>query len=330
MENFAKEFMTHLNGKVSDDELAVILRELEVFSGNYDIQKKETALVEYTPQIPECYKVYMISKKIEGLSEETLKTYDLYLKDFFLSINKELTNITTNDIRAYLYTYQQVHGVSNRTMDGKRLVINTFFEWCRDEGYINKNPCKQIHPIKYEAKPREPLTGIELELVRDACKTYREKAIIETLYSTGCRVTELVRLQKTDVDFQKGEVYLFGKGNKHRTSYINAKAEVALKKYLFTRMDDNPALFVSERKPHQGLKKTSIEKIVREIGERSGIGRRVFPHLIRHTTATDALRRGMTLPELQELYGHVKPETTMIYAKTCNESVKYNHRRFIV
>ena len=136
--------------------------------------------------------------------------------------------------------------------------------------------------------------------------------------------------KKTDVDFQKGEVYLFGKGNKHRTSYINAKAEVALKKYLFTRMDDNPALFVSERKPHQGLKKTSIEKIVREIGERSGIGRRVFPHLIRHTTSTDALRRGMTLPELQELLGHVKPETTMIYAKTCNENVKYNHKRYIV
>lgn len=215
-------------------------------------------------------------------------------------------------------------------MDGKRLVINTFFEWCRDEGYINKNPCKQIHPIKYEAKPREPLTGIELELVRDACKTYREKAIIETLYSTGCRVTELVRLKKTDVDFQKGEVYLFGKGNKQRTSYINAKAEVALKKYLFTRMDDNPALFVSERKPHQGLKKTSIEKIVREIGQRSGIGRRVFPHLIRHTTGTDALMRGMTLPELQELFGHVKPETTMIYAKTCRDNIKHNHQRCIV
>ena len=215
-------------------------------------------------------------------------------------------------------------------MDGKRLVINTFFEWCRDEGYINKNPCKQIHPIKYEAKPREPLTGIELGLVRDACKTYREKAIIETLYSTGCRVTELVRLKKTDVDFQKGEVYLFGKGNKHRTSYINAKAEVALKKYLFTRMDDTHALFVSERKPHQGLKKTSIEKIVREIGQRSGIGRRVFPHLIRHTTGTDALMRGMTLPELQELFGHVKPETTMIYAKTCRDNIKHNHQRCIV
>lgn len=238
--------------------------------------------------------------------------------------------MTTNDIRAYLYNYQQVNQVSNRYMDGKRLVINTFLEWCRDEGYINKNPCKKIHPIKYEIKPIEPLSGIELELIRDACKTYRERAIIETLYSTGCRVTELTRLTRSDIDFQKGEVYLFGKGNKHRISYINARAEVALKKYLFSRDDDNPALFVSERKPYNALKKTSIECIVRKIGERSGIGRRVYPHLIRHTTATDALQRGMDVFDLQKIFGHEKLNTTMIYVKLCQENVKYSHKKYIV
>lgn len=330
MENFAKEFMAKLDGKISDDEMKIILRELEVFAGNYDISKKETALTPYEPQIHECYKTYMVSKKIEGLSEETLKTYDLYLKDFFYTVAKPLENITTNDIRAYLYQYQQVHNVSNRTMDGKRLVINTFFQWCTDEGYILKNVCKQIHPIKYEAKLREPLTDIEMELLRDACRTTREKAIIETFYSTGCRVSELTRLLITDVDFRKGEVHLFGKGSKHRTSYLNAKAEVSLKKYLNSREDNNPALFVSERKPYQAIKKTSVEKIVRSIGERSGIGRRVFPHLIRHTTATTALERGMNVAEVQRILGHEKLDTTMIYAKVCQENVKYNHKRFVV
>ena len=129
MENFAKEFMTRLNGKVSDDELEVILRELEMFSADYEINKKETQIVKYTPQIPECYRVYLISKKIEGLSEETLKTYNGYLTDFFLAVNKPLPEITTNDIRAYLYAYQKLNDVSNRYMDGKRLVINTFMEW---------------------------------------------------------------------------------------------------------------------------------------------------------------------------------------------------------
>lgn len=330
MENFAKEFMVKLDGKISESDMATILQELQMFASGYDIQKKETSLTTYEPQIPECYKAYMVSKKIEGLSKETLKTYDLYLKDFLLYIRKPVREITANDIRIYLFSYQRENGVSNRTMDGRRLVINTFLEWCRTERYIDWNPCSQIRPIKYESKPREPLTGIELELVRDACRTYREKAIIEVFYSTGCRVSEMVNLSKSDVDFVKGEVKLFGKGAKHRISYINARAEVSLKKYLFSRRDENPALFVSDRNPHDRLKKTAIEKVVREIGERSGIGRRVFPHLIRHTTATDALERGMNVAEVQKILGHEKMDTTMIYAKVCQENVKHDHRRYIV
>ena len=330
MENFAKEFMVKLDGKISESDMATILQELQMFASGYDIQKKETSLTTYEPQIPECYKAYIVSKKIEGLSKETLKTYDLYLKDFLLYIRKPVREITANDIRIYLFSYQRENGVSNRTMDGRRLVINTFLEWCRTERYIDWNPCSQIRPIKYESKPREPLTGIELELVRDACRTYREKAIIEIFYSTGCRVSEMVNLSKSDVDFVKGEVKLFGKGAKHRISYINARAEVSLKKYLFSRRDENPALFVSDRNPHDRLKKTAIEKVVREIGERSGIGRRVFPHLIRHTTVTDALERGMNIAEVQKILGHEKLDTTMIYAKVCQESVKHDHRRYIV
>ena len=328
--DFAKEFMAKLDGKVSTACMNVILNELELFAQGYDISKKETAIVPYEQTIPDCYRVYLISKKIEGLSVETLKTYDLYLRDFFINIDKPLKELTTNDIRAYLYTYQSLHNVSNRTMDGKRLVINTFLEWCCEEGYIDKNPCKQIHPIKYEAVQREPLSGIEMELLRDACKTYREKAMVELFYSTGCRVSELTRLKRKDVDFQQGEVHLFGKGSKHRTSYLNAKAEVYLKKYLFSRRDNNEALFVSERKPHNSLKKTAVESIIRKLGERSNIGRRVYPHLIRHTTATDALERGMNVVELQRILGHEKLDTTMIYAKICQDSIKYNHKRYVV
>ena len=330
MENFAKDFMVRLDGKVSNEDMVTILQELQMFTSNYDIQKKETNIVLYDDQLPDCYKVYMVAKKLEGLSEGTLKTYDLYLKDFLMSVNKSISCITTDDIRIYLYNFQKNRHVGNRSLDGRRLVINTFFQWCTDEGYITQNPCRQIRPIKYESKLREPLTGIEMELIRDACRTYREKAIIELFYSTGCRVSELVALNKDDIDFRKGEVHLFGKGNKHRLSYINAKAEVALKKYLFTRKDDNEALFVSERKPYNRIKKTGVEKIVREIGERSEVGRRVYPHLIRHTTATDALERGMNVAEVQKILGHEKLDTTMIYAKVCQENVKYDHKRYIV
>lgn len=328
--NFANEFIIRLDGKVSEDEMQLILQELQMFSNDYDIQKKETSVVPYEEQLPDCYRVYMVAKKIEGLSKGTLQTYKLYLEHFLLNVCKPIEEITANDIRVYLYSYQQTRKVSNRTMDGRRLVLNTFFDWCFQEGYISQNPCRQIHPIKYEAKLVEPLTGVELELVRDACRTQREKALIEMFYSTGCRVSEMARLQKADVDFRKGEVHLFGKGSKHRISYINAKAEVALKKYLLQRIDDNPSLFVSERKPYKPLAKEGIEAIIKKIGERSGIGRRVYPHLIRHTTATDALERGMNVAEVQKILGHEKLDTTMIYAKVCQENVKFDHKRFIV
>ncbi|MEY8509787.1 site-specific tyrosine recombinase/integron integrase [Lachnospiraceae bacterium 42-17] len=327
---FAKNFVTKLNGKISDDNLKVVLQELEIFVNDYSIENRRTELISYENIIPHCYKVYMISKKIEGLSSGTLKIYDLYLKDFFSHIEKPLEQITANDIRAYLYQLQQRRKISNHSLDGKRLVINTFLEWCKNEEYISKNPCKQIQPIRFEEKPREPLSDIELELVRYGCKTYRDKAIIELFYSTGCRVSEMVNLNKGDIDFDTGEVHLFGKGSKHRISYVNAKAEVALKRYLAARKDNNQALIVSERAPYQRLSKTGIERAIRIIGEHSKIGRNLYPHLIRHTTATDALNRGMNVTEVQKILGHEKLDTTMIYAKVSQENVRYNHKRYIV
>lgn len=228
-DTFTKEFALKLNGKLSDNDLKMVLKELEIFTYNYEIKDKCTEIIPYQDTIPPCYNVYMVSKKIEGLSNETLKIYNLYLKDFFSHINKPLQYLTTNDIRSYLYNLQRRRNISNHSLDEKRLVINTFLEWCKNEEYIDKNPCKQIQPIKFEIKPREPLTSIELELIRDSCENYREKALIELFYSTGCRVSEMVNLNRNDINFDTGEVYLFGKGNKHRISYLNAKAEVSLK-----------------------------------------------------------------------------------------------------
>ena len=330
MGDFAQEFLTKIDGKISEKDMRTVLKELRMFATEYDIHRKETDITTYNSNIPSCYKTYLVSKKIEGLSSGTLKAYDLCLKNFLTTINKNIRDITANDIWIYLYDYQKRRGISNRTLDGKRLIINTFFEWLYTEGYIRKNICKQVNPIKYEDKEREPLSGVEMELLRYACQSYRDRAIVEMFYSTGCRVSELIILTKNDVDFQTGEVHLFGKGSKHRTSYLNAKAEVALKRYLCMRNDDNNALFITQCKPYRALKKTSVERIIRIIGEHSGIGRSVYPHLIRHTTATDALERDMNITEVQKILGHKKLDTTMIYAKVCQENVRYSHRRYIV
>nr|DAU89640.1 MAG TPA: SITE SPECIFIC RECOMBINASE XERD [Caudoviricetes sp.] len=333
MENFANEFISKLDGKIPDEALRTVLQELQVFTSNYDISQRETHVVPYQNNIPDCYRVYMVAKKIEGMSPESMKTYNFYLTDFFEHINRPFEQVTTNDIRIYLYETQKRTGISNRTLDGKRLVINTFMDWCWKEGYIPNNPCASIKPIKFEEKPREPLSNMELEIVRDACENYRDKAMIELFYSTGCRLSEMVNLKISDIDFTSKEVHLFGKGSKHRTSYLNAKAEYMLKKYFeLERPKDSisDSVFVIFRKPYNEMHKGSIYARVKAIQKRSGIERSLFPHLLRHTMATDALNRGMNVAEVKEILGHEKLDTTMIYAKISHDSVKFNHKRYIV
>ena len=333
MENFANEFVSKLDGKISDEALRTVLQELQVFASNYDINQRETHVVPYQSNIPDCYRVYMVAKKIEGMSPESMKTYNFYLTDFFEHINRPFEQVTTNDIRIYLYETQKRTGVSNRTLDGKRLVINTFMDWCWKEGYIPNNPCASIKPIKFEEKPREPLSNMELEIVRDACENYRDKAMIELFYSTGCRLSEMVNLKISDIDFTSKEVHLFGKGSKHRTSYLNAKAEYMLKKYFELERPKesiSDSVFVIFRKPYNEMHKESIYARIKAIQKRSGIERSLFPHLLRHTMATDALNRGMNVAEVKEILGHEKLDTTMIYAKISHDSVKFNHKRYIV
>lgn len=333
MENFANEFISKLDGKIPDEALRTVLQELQVFTSNYDISQRETHVVPYQNNIPDCYRVYMVAKKIEGMSPESMKTYNFYLTDFFEHINRPFEQVTTNDIRIYLYETQKRTGISNRTLDGKRLVINTFMDWCWKEGYIPNNPCASIKPIKFEEKPREPLSNMELEIVRDACENYRDKAMIELFYSTGCRLSEMVNLKISDIDFTSKEVHLFGKGSKHRTSYLNAKAEYMLKKYFELerpKKSISDSVFVIFRKPYNEMHKESIYARIKAIQKRSGIERSLFPHLLRHTMATDALNRGMNVAEVKEILGHEKLDTTMIYAKISHDSVKFNHKRYIV
>lgn len=329
-EQFVNEFVASVSSNFDEDTLRKIFKKLTVFVNGYEIKPVETSVSLYVDYIPECYQTYFVTRKIEGMSMKSLEMYDLYLKDFFRQVHKPFKAITTNDIRVYLYNVQTQRGISNRSLDCRRTVINAFFEWCCNEEYINRNPCRNIKKIKFEEKERKPLSAIELEELRNACTSIRDKALVEFMYSTGCRVSETVNMNKADVNFETKEVVLFGKGNKHRTAYLNAKAELALKSYLEIRTDDNEALFVSDRKPHNRLSKFGIEKRIGQLGELAGIERRVFPHLIRHTTASDGLNRGMGIEEVQAILGHESIATTMIYAKVSKNNVKLHHTRCIV
>lgn len=259
-EKFVNGFMTKLYGEIPEEYLEIIRNKLALYVNDFDISQRETAVVKYTGYLPDFYKAYIVSRKIEGLSKKTLELYNLYLDDFFFTVNKNVKDITANDIRVYLYTTQENRNISNRTLDSRRTAIHAFFEWAANEGYVNKNPCRSIKNIKYERIQKKPLSEMELERIRLTCQTVREKAMIEFLYSTGARVTEACIVKKSDVDFYKGEVMVLGKGNKHRKVYLNARSKLLLKQYLDSRDDESEYIFVSDRKPHQALKKEAIEK----------------------------------------------------------------------
>lgn len=331
-EKFKNQFALSLSSSYSKEDIEVILRKLDSVSYNYEINQKETSVVLYNYEIPEIVKTYLVCKKVEGMSDGTLYNYGKALEKFFLQLQKSPEQIMPNDIRVYLYRYQEANGTSNRSLDKIRQMICSFFNWANCEGYLERNPAITIKPIKYEKKDRQPLSQIELEYIRKACNTVREKAIIEFLYSTGCRVSELCGVKKSDIDWNKKSVHLFGKGKKHRISYINAKSEITLISYLETRNDNNEYLFVSERKPHGQLKKDAIEKIVRQISERASnnVQKSISPHILRHTCATTALNNGMPVEDISRLLGHESISTTMIYAKVSMENVQSNHKKYVV
>ena len=330
-ERLKNDLLTMLDQHVTVDTLRKLEPCIETILSNYEVEERKTEIIPYGSDIPETVQNYIVSKKISGLSEKTLYLYLIVLTDFFRTVCKKPEKVTANDIRVYLYQYQKEHGISNRTLDCKRTIICSYFNWMASEEYIIRNPAINMHPIKYERKHKRAMSQLDLERVRLACETKREKAIVEVLYSTGCRVTELERLNISDVNFETKEVMLFGKGSKHRTSYLNAKAEVALKDYLSIRTDDNPALFVYNRKPYGRLKKSGIEFLIRKMMKRtSGITTHVTPHIFRHTTATTALDRGMSIVDVSKLLGHTRIETTMEYITTNSDSVKNNHHNCVI
>lgn len=328
-EQLRNEVLAGLSEK-EDPTTMEMISVLDRVAAGYEITKRECGLTIYDGGLPEPVRLYLVCKKMAGLSQNTLENYQLVLSVFFMMIRKPIGSVTSNDIRMWLFAYQKGRDISARTLDKYRAIITRFFSWALDEGYISSNPSRNVEPIKFEVKPREALTQIQLEYIRKACLSERDLAIVETLYSTGCRVSELAALRKSDVNWRESCIHLFGKGKKHRLGFINAKAEVALRTYLDSRRDNSDYLFVSEKRPYSQLHKCGIEKIIRDISERASIGKNITPHILRHTTATIALHNGMPVEDISKMLGHEDLSTTMIYAKTSMEAVKASHRKYVV
>lgn len=328
-EEFTNRVLEELSGHFNPEQLNKARSVLSYVLCDYEITKTGKNLIPFD-MFPEFYRLFYAVKSVEGKSMATLKLYRYTLDDFFRKVHKPVTEIKPNDIRAYLYDTQKQKNISNRTLESKAAILRSFFSWATDEGHLSVNPCQPIKKIKYERKSRVHLTAVELEKVRNSCATLREKAIIDTLYSTGCRVSELCGINIDDINFDKKEVIVLGKGNKHRTTFINARAEVSIKAYLASRTDDKPGLFVTERAPYDRLGKSGVEKIVKEIGKRAKLNRPLIPHLLRHTMASDCLERGMDITGIQKILGHTSIGTTLIYANVDLKQVHDAYTKCVV
>ena len=272
--------------------------------------------------------LFLAAKRIEGCSEKSLKYYESTIMAMLDELHKEVKQIDTDDIRSYLTEYQARKKSSKVTIDNIRRILSSFFSWLEDEDYILKSPVRRIHKVKTGTNIKETYSDEALELMRDSCTELRDLAMIDMLASTGMRVGEMVLLNREDINFNERECVVFGKGDKERIVYFDARTKIHLQNYLQSRTDDDPALFVSLQAPHNRMSIGGIEVRLRQMGKRLGLNK-VHPHKFRRTLATMAIDKGMPIEQLQQLLGHKRIDTTLQYAMVKQSNVKIAHRKYI-
>ena len=295
----------------------VILRN---FAEN-EVEKKEISNDNFL-------KMFLDAKRIEGCSERTLNYYRTTVEHLISQIETGVRKISTEEIREYLSNYQKRNSCSNVTIDNIRRNISSFFSWLEEEDYILKSPMKRIHKIKTKTVVKNIISDEGIEKLRDNCKEKRDLAIIDLLYSTGSRVGELVNLNIEDIDLEGRECIVYGKGDKERRVYFDAKAKVHLKEYIDARTDNNEALFVTLDEPHNRLKISGVEIRLRKMGRMLDLDR-IHPHKFRRSMATRAIDKGMPIEQVQKILGHSQIDTTMQYAMVNQSNVKTSHQKYM-
>jgi len=325
-ETFIDEVLSHLSDETEREKrllfesaLRKALKDKKVL---YDVEAKED--LENEPAL----KLFLAAKKIEGCSEKTERYYKTTLLVMLEDIGKNYQKIGTNDIREYLSRYQGKNGASKTTVDNVRRIVSSFFAWLECEDYIVKSPVRRIKKIKIGKRVKDTYSDETIEILKEHAKSARDLAIIDFLYSTGVRVGELVRLNKADIDFEKRECVVLGKGNKQRKVYFDAITKIHLQTYLNDRKNECQPLFCSLQEPHGRLEVSGVEIALRKIGKDAGIDN-VHPHKFRRTLATKAIDKGMPIEQVQRLLGHSQIDTTLEYAMVDDTNVKLSHKKYL-
>ena len=324
---FANDIIQRMLPTIDNAQADALRRVLFAVMENYEITEALTgSLCE--PVNSKLVDGFLSAKRIEGCSEKSLLYYRKTIDAMLDAIGKGVSHITTDDLRSYLTSYQASKNSSKVTIDNIRRILSSFFSWLEDEDYILKSPVRRIHKVKTASNIKETYTDEALELMRDNCSEIRDLAIIDMLASTGMRIGEMVLLNRNDIDFNERECVVFGKGDKERIVYFDARTKIHLQNYLHSRTDSNPALFVSLKKPYNRITIGGIEARLRTLGLQLGLPK-VHPHKFRRTLATMAIDKGMPIEQLQQLLGHRRIDTTLQYAMVKQSNVKIAHRKYI-
>lgn len=315
MQDFRDKILGMLSPNFNTEQLQMVDKAILEAEKEYTISKKETLPAKTTDGMIVDIHDYLVRKKVKGLAKGTLQQYRQGLMAFNVVTQKPLAEVQDVDVIVFLEQYEHYRKIGPNRKDSLRRILKTFFTYMANIGRILKNPTMAIDAIKTPKYVRKPLTGMELRRIRKACKTPRDEAMVEFLLATGCRVSEVVELNKDDIDIENKRIRVIGKGNKERWVFLNITALGALYDYFASRTDYNPALFVSEKRPHNRIGKNAIEKAIKKLGEIAKLRRNLYPHLFRHTMATMLYNKGMRIEDLQIILGHVCADTTRIYAQ---------------
>ena len=320
-----REFQADLIGTFPDDVARYAADVLSMRLNEYDVTPACRELMVVETESQQMLRNYLATKKIEGRSDLTIKRYGEQLHKMMNAIHKPIVDIGVYDLRSYLASLS-INGQCANTVAGIRSIICGFFTWLTNEGAIPKNPSAQLAVIKVPAEIKHPFTSTDIDKLRTACgKSLRDRALVEFLRSSGCRVSEVAELNRNAIDWVKLEVVVHGKGNKYRTVYIDDVCAMHVTRYLSSRADDDMALFVGKT----GARMTShgIREAVARIGEVAGV-ENVHPHRFRRTLATNLAVRGMPVQDIARILGHSNIDTTMVYVSMNDANVKMSYKRY--
>lgn len=288
----------------------------------YNIQEIRSDRID-SPQILIMYKQDM---ELQEFAVDTIKNKMYTLNNFIRFIDKDIEDITTLDIKVYLS--EQKKSLQSSTINGYIDTLRAFFTWAVEEDIIKINPLNKIKKLKESSKVREPLNIEDIEKLRMSCNTHRERALIEFLLCTGMRVSEIAKVNVSDLDFSTNRLKTIGKGNKERIIFFNDKCKLYLQEYLNNRKGDGDALFIYDKKPYGRLTSAGLRKILKNIAKRKVADTNVYPHRFRHTFATQLFANGADITTIQFLLGHNNIATTQIYAHTPIDKVEYEYNRY--